>query len=268
MTKFSIITICLNCAGTIRRTIESILSQDYTDYEYIVVDGKSDDGTYETICGYTEAFKAKGITFKTSFEPDKGIYNAMNKGAALAEGEFVNYMNGGDCFAAEDVLSKLNDYARDCDVVYGNTICRGELFDYIREVNPLQQLANNMVFGHQAAFVKRECVLKHPFDETLKISGDYKFFLNLYARQKIFKFFDFTVAVFYIGGTSCTNLLQAAKEDAKIQKDFGLRVNTKNTFWGQMKIRFEALMKKLLPKRLVRRLKLRNMKNYNVVRTR
>ena len=121
--KVSVITVCFNAEKTIRDTIESVLSQSFTDFEYIIVDGKSKDNTNGIIAGFDDAFSAKGIEYKHVSEPDNGIYDAMNKGAGLASGEWIIFMNADDRFSDPEVLK---DIFGDCDysgydVVYGDS---------------------------------------------------------------------------------------------------------------------------------------------------
>ena len=113
--KLSVITICYNIKDEIERTCESIVSQTNQDFEWIVVDGVSTDGTVDILNKYKDK-----MTVYIS-EPDKGIYNAMNKGIKRAKGEYLNFMNGGDCFAASDIVEKFYHCpAYGADVVYGN----------------------------------------------------------------------------------------------------------------------------------------------------
>ena len=112
--KFSIITINYNNVEGLRNTIKSVVNQTYTDYEFIIIDGGSTDGSVEVIKEY-----ANIITYWVS-EPDKGIYNAMNKGIEVANGEYLNFMNSGDCFYNNDVLQKVADYHLEKDMIVGH----------------------------------------------------------------------------------------------------------------------------------------------------
>ena len=98
---FTVITINLNNAEGLKKTIESVLAQERSLYEYIVIDGASTDGSVELAKSYGDKIDC------FISEPDKGIYNAMNKGIALAKGEYVIFMNSGDCFASADVLHRV-----------------------------------------------------------------------------------------------------------------------------------------------------------------
>src|SRR5574344_2136444 len=103
--KITIITICYNSAKTIARTIESVLSQNYSDLEYLIVDGASKDNTVAIANSYKEKFAAKNISYIISSEPDHGIYDAMNKGINKSTGDVVGILNSDDYYASSDVLS-------------------------------------------------------------------------------------------------------------------------------------------------------------------
>jgi len=112
--KLSIITVNLNNAEGLRKTIESVVSQTYTDYEYIIIDGGSTDGCVEIIKQYEDK-----ITYWVS-EPDKGIYNAMNKGILKAKGEYCQFLNSGDWLIKESILHDIFSILPIADIIYGN----------------------------------------------------------------------------------------------------------------------------------------------------
>ena len=110
----SVVTVCKDVVGEIGGTCESVLGQTFADFEWIVVDGASGDGTVEVLNRYR-----RGMAHFLS-EPDGGVYHAMNKGIALARGEYVVFMNGGDAFASDRVLERVFAAGPAADVVYGN----------------------------------------------------------------------------------------------------------------------------------------------------
>ena len=105
--KVSVITVCFNSENEIRETIESVLKQDFTDYEYIVKDGKSQDRTISILHEYEEDFEKKGIVYRIISEKDGSIYRAMNEGIKFSNGEWLNFMNAGDTFANSSVLKNI-----------------------------------------------------------------------------------------------------------------------------------------------------------------
>ena len=118
MKKYTIITINFNNSAELRQTIESVLGQTMKDFEYIVIDGGATDGSVEVIKDY-----ADHIDYWVS-EPDKGVYNAMNKGLGKAHGEYVNFMNSGDTFHSPNVLEEVDRQIGDADILFGNVCNR------------------------------------------------------------------------------------------------------------------------------------------------
>ncbi|MGL6022543.1 MAG: glycosyltransferase family 2 protein [Chitinophagaceae bacterium] len=201
--KITIVTVVRNALNTIEQTMLSILYQTYSNIEYIIVDGASTDGTKEIIKNY-ELRIMNGefpniVSFKFISEPDKGIYDAMNKGIDMATGEWVNFMNAGDSFYENDVIryifldKKLKNY----DVVYGDTNWVYSKKRFItKPTKPIQKIKKMMVFGHPSSFTKSALLKKEKFDTTYKSSADYKFFYEAYIDQKLFFYIHITIANF------------------------------------------------------------------------
>ncbi len=172
----TIITICYNNAHFIERTIQSVLSQDFKDFEYIIIDGGSTDGTKEIIQKYADM-----INFWCS-EPDKGIYDAMNKGIIHANGEWINFMNSGDYFSSNTILSEvgLPEISDKAKVVYGDVQMVYSDRSILRRAYPLRTMNYRMPFCHQATFVRREILKQYMFDLRYRIGADYKLFYSIY----------------------------------------------------------------------------------------
>lgn len=174
----SVITICYNSIRFIERTIQSVLSQDSAgvDIEYIIIDGGSTDGTKEVIEKYADR-----LTYWCS-EPDGGIYDAMNKGAAHASGEWVCFMNSGDEFATPQAVTVmgLDSVSDGVQVVYGDMEMAYADRTALRRAYPLRTMSYRMPFCHQAAFVRLGLVRRKPFDLKYRISADYDFFYSVY----------------------------------------------------------------------------------------
>ena len=146
---FTIVTVTLNCNALLERTIESVLKQEFVDYEYIVVDGGSTDGSIDTIKRYE-----KNITSWSS-ERDAGIYDAMNKAAAKAHGKWIIFLNAGDTFCSPEVLSTVADRLEgsDLDVLYGDIMkMRDGAWALVTAHEPRNY--HHIFFCHQAAFVR------------------------------------------------------------------------------------------------------------------
>ena len=188
---FSIITVAYNAENIIEKTIKSVVSQKYDDFEYIVIDGGSLDNTMSIIDKYRSC-----ISLIVS-EKDKGIYDAMNKAIGLASGRYINFMNCGDGFVDENVLQHVSlNIADSPDVIYGNTIFKTSMGDFLScpSNDVKKSILNEMPFCHQSSFVKLEIAQSHPFDIQFKVAADYNLFLILYKEKRIFKYLDITIS--------------------------------------------------------------------------
>lgn len=181
---FSVITASFNSERTISKTIESLLNQSYTDFEYIIIDGNSNDSTVEIIKSFELKFKEKNISYKFISEPDKGIYDAWNKGIKLSDGEWISFL-GSDDYYLEDALSSYNKAINSNDGI--NFICsKIEIVD--KNWNKLktygepfskEKLRRKMSFAQVGAFHKKDLFsLIGDFDTNYKIVGDFDFYLR------------------------------------------------------------------------------------------
>jgi glycosyltransferase involved in cell wall biosynthesis len=208
MLKLSIITINLNNANGLRKTIESVICQTFTDFEYIVIDGGSTDGSVEIIEKY-----ATNITFWVS-EPDNGIYNAMNKGILQAKGEYCYFLNSGDTLYAETVLEEIfsDDYME--DILAGNLIrqypdrtMEDKSIAYFCAKEGKQLSLFNLMAGtipHQSAFIRRKLFDQYGlYDENYRIVSDWRFFVQtIVLHGATVKYIDLFVADFDMEGVS------------------------------------------------------------------
>lgn len=178
----SIITVNLNNRDGLQRTIDSVVSQTFTDYEWIVIDGGSTDGSRMLIEQYSDNF-----AYWCS-EPDKGIYNAMNKGIANATGDWFLFLNSGDWLFNKDVLGKIFNIQWNCDVIYGNMLL------VKNGVNEPHTYPDNIVFSyfydhticHQATFYKGEVLKNKRYNEDFKIAADWLMQMELILLNKKF----------------------------------------------------------------------------------
>lgn len=224
MSLFSIITVSFNEAKNIARTIESVISQSYKDYEYIIVDGASKDGTYEIEQKMLSTIN--DIDVKISSEPDTGIYNAMNKGVAKAEGEWLIFLNAGDLFVNRRVLENIAikiSKAKECsDIYYGEVICKYKnLYKVIRTSEP-SVLKFRMPFCHQCAVIKKELMKKYKYDESYRIAADYNFFLSAYLDNAKFENIHNIIAVFSLDGISSRESIESEIEYLSIRYSKGV----------------------------------------------
>lgn len=170
--KLSVITINLNNRDGLALTIESVINQTFSEFEYIIIDGGSSDGSTEVIKKYSDR-----ISYWIS-EPDNGIYNAMNKGVTAAKGEYCNFMNSGDCFHNQNVLKKVFQNGQLEDIIIGKAKTPQRII--LPPSNPtFSYFYTRKSINHQAAFIKRTLLQKYPYDEiNFKIVSDWKFFYD------------------------------------------------------------------------------------------
>lgn len=234
MTLVSIITVCFNSEKTIKDTIESILNQSYKEIEYIIIDGNSTDTTLEIIKSYNEDFKERNISYRWISESDKGIYDAMNKGLKMTNGELIGILNSDDWYqknAIEKVVqtnqknefslisgkkNKVNSQKK----ILKTLDNKKEIKKYIKKTMPI---------NHPATFVHKNVYKKVGFFDTqYKLSADYDFIFRAFKAKATFLFTDeIIVNMRNTGATHQTkNLFITAKEDYHIRKK-----NNINSAW-------------------------------------
>lgn len=209
--KFSVITISYNSEATINDTIQSVLSQDYPDIEYIIVDGGSKDNTLEIINKYKDKI-AKIIS-----EPDQGIYDAMNKGIKLATGEVIGILNSDDFYKNSNVLSNVAKVFQQTglEAVYGNIeyIDQEEINRVVRFWKAGEYKEKKLNFGwimpHPAFFVKKEIYNKYGlFNLDFKIASDYELMLRFLKNGLKISYLSETLVCMREGGYSAKSLSQ------------------------------------------------------------
>lgn len=199
--KYSIITVCFNEASNIRRTCESIRSQTVNDFEWIVIDGGSTDETLNILGEYQDQ-----ISYLVS-EPDDGIYYAMNKGIMKATGEYLLFLNGGDCFASEQVLELVKRAPRK-DILYGDLILVGN--DGKRKTKTFPDiLKDNYLMSewmpHPSSFFCKRLFERYGlYDDSFRIAADYEYFVRVLFQKKATSYhLNAPLAEFRMDGISC-----------------------------------------------------------------
>lgn len=212
--KLSIITINLNNKDGLQKTIDSVLSQTFNDFEWIVIDGGSTDGSKELIEQYADRF-AYWVS-----EPDKGIYNAMNKGVKVAQGEYLQFLNSGDWLWSADVLSKAFAEKAADDILYGDyQMWSEEIGNYEEEKTPENLTFSFLVhrwLGHGASFIRREVIMDRRYDEQLRIASDWKFFIECALDNKSFRHVPVVVVGYGKNGISVIDQESVTKERAEV----------------------------------------------------
>lgn len=208
--KLSIITINYNNRSGLRKTIESIVNQTLQEFEYIIIDGGSTDGSVEVIKEYADR-----IDYWVS-EPDKGIYDAMNKGIDQAKGEYCLFMNSGDCVYLPTTVAEVYTQLDGTDIISGTTITdQGVVWAAPNTIN-FRFLFETTV-NHQSTFIHSQMMKRLKYDTSYKIVSDWKFLLEcLIIHNGSYKAIKSTIALYDTSGISSINLEHLIKERLEI----------------------------------------------------
>lgn len=208
--KISIVTVVYNNANVIKSAIDSVLNQTYSDIEYIIIDGKSTDGTVEIIQSYGPKID------KFISEPDFGIYDAMNKGLKLATGDVIGILNSDDLYISNDVIAKVVQVfeERQVDSVFADLVyIKAEnLNKVVRYYDSSYFSPDKFAYGwmpaHPTFFVKREIYEKYGYFKTdYKIAADYELLARFLGQYAISYFYlQLTIVKMRTGGVSTTNI--------------------------------------------------------------
>lgn len=224
--KFSVITVTYNAAKVLEDTIQSIVTQTYKNVEYIIVDGGSTDGTLEIVNKYKEHIHT------VVSEPDKGLYDAMNKGIALAGGDYLCFLNAGDGLHEDDTLQQMVHSLTGKelpDVLYGETeIVDSEgHFLQMRRLSAPERLTwksfrKGMLVCHQAFFARRELALSEPYDLQYRFSADFDWCIRIMKKAKTLHNTHTTLIDYLNEGMTTQNHRASLKERFRIMaKHYG-----------------------------------------------
>lgn len=207
--KISVITVCYNSVSSIEDTINSVINQTYPNIEYIIIDGGSTDGTKEIIEKYADKIDC------WVSEPDKGIYDAMNKGISRATGEWIHFKNSGDFFFAPDSISEIFKEPIDEDAIIVHGDCQILFKNKIEILNPpgKENYKYIMPFFHPSMFVRASYHKANLFDSSLRSSADYKFVYQSLQKGIKTQYFPVPVSIYDSReGMSVNNWQMARKE--------------------------------------------------------
>lgn len=199
--KLSIITINYNNLHGLQKTIASVVAQTCKEFEWIIIDGGSTDGSRNVI-----EQKAQHLTYWCS-EPDKGIYNAMNKGIKRATGEYCLFLNSGDIIHDKNVIEKVKMELDGTDFISGNVLLMNNDNQYLREVKSPDVMCDffllEMALCHQGTFIRTDLLKRRPYDEGLKIVADWEqMFWELFINRKEYRHIELVVSDYLVGGIS------------------------------------------------------------------
>ncbi|MBO5672721.1 MAG: glycosyltransferase [Paludibacteraceae bacterium] len=243
--KLSIITINYNNAAGLKKTLDSVASQTCSDFEHIIVDGASTDGSVEIIREYENTLVSRlsplASRLKWLSEPDTGIYNAMNKGVRLAKGEYILMLNSGDYLLDDNVIANVTPILDGTDIIQGNTIedigdkhYRNRGYGKT-DINFFDVMKGH--FLHQATFCRRDLFDRYGmFDESYRIIGDTKFFMRCLGREDAsFRYNDVDISNYDLTGISAETsgkwVERKIIEDARMRSE--LYSNRLNKFFEE-----------------------------------
>lgn len=244
----SVITVTFNAEKYLTETIKSVLNQTYDNIEYIIIDGGSTDKSIEIINNFEDK-----IDYWIS-EPDKGAYDAMNKGAKSATGDFIIFMNADDYYYKNNVIEKISkiiEKNNKAAIVYGKVLMLDVENNYksIRgEKLTISYLEKGKNIPSQAAFLNRKIFLKNLFDIQYKISADFDFTVKMFLENRKLIFFDIIISVFRLGGISSDHIprLKEVKRIIKKRMDKkNYRSFLKIYYYERIKLPIYNFLKKL-----------------------
>jgi len=226
--KLSVITVTYNAEHTLERTLKSVREQTYPAIEHIIVDGNSNDGTVALIHRY-ENERLKWIS-----EPDKGLYDAMNKGIKMATGDYLCFLNAGDTFYDTDTVQKIFasiDENHSPDILYGETAIVDDngRFLHMRRLQAPKNLTwksfkHGMVVCHQAFIVKRELV--EPYDLSYRFSADFDWCIRMMKKAKNIYNTDLILVDYLNAGMTTANRKASLRERYRIMEKHYGKVST------------------------------------------
>lgn len=240
--KVTVVTAVLNDAGHIEQTILSVISQTDIEIEYIIVDGGSKDGTLELIGKYKDK-----ISLLIS-EPDRGVYDAMNKGIKYSTGDFVYFLNSGDVLLNPSILSKIKfeDVNVRNTIIYGNVVVAYGNIEALEKPRPFfnsKMKFKGIGICHQSMFFPGELIRNEKYDLSYNIAADYDLAYRLWRKGTEFLYKDITIAKYDWGKGISSNpykLLDVYRENARV-----CHQQLNPLYWAKMILEYIRLQKKL-----------------------
>lgn len=240
--KVTVVTAVLNDAGHIEQTILSVISQTNIEIEYIIVDGGSKDGTLELIGKYKDK-----ISLLIS-EPDRGVYDAMNKGIKYSTGDFVYFLNSGDVLLNPSILSKikLEELKERNAIIYGNVVVAYGNIEALEKPRPFfnsKMKFKGIGICHQSMFFPGKLIRNEKYDLSYNIAADYDLAYRLWRKGTVFLYKDITIAKYDWGKGISSNpykLLDVYRENARV-----CHQQLNPLYWAKMVLEYIRLQKKL-----------------------
>lgn len=247
--KLSIITVNLNNAAGLSKTLESVAAQTFKNYEHIIIDGGSTDGSVDIIKDYERKYNGVPGHLYWVSEPDKGIYNAMNKGIKVASGEYLEFLNSGDYYFSKDSIMFFKQDLN-FDLVFGNDIVEEKDGRRTTIERPDKITINHLLYktmSHSASFFKNELFVKFGlYNESYKIAADYEFFLKIFYHGISYLHLNNAITIFEAGGISgnpAYDQLRIIEKEAAIKAILPDFIYADIVAWAEYKRSTELLLK-------------------------
>ena len=221
---YSIVTITKNNLAGLEDTAHSIALQtndQWRDYEWIVIDGHSEDGTDE----FLKETNKGGINVNWISEPDSGLYDAMNKGIERSNGVYVIFMNAGDIFSEDDILERIQNQIDEPlpDLIYGDALEENKQgTQYYKQARHHRLIHKGLFTHHQAMFYRRDKISKMRFDLAYQYAADYDFTARFLKKNPYAHYIDQPICIFEAGGLSQQNASKSRKEEFQIRKSLSV----------------------------------------------
>ena len=221
----SIVTVTYNSEKTLGITMESVLTQTYDRIEYLIIDGASADGTVSLAESYKERMEQKGICLRIVSEPDSGIYDAMNKGIQLAEGDIIGILNSNDWYEPDTVETVVKEFAQEnCDLLFANIrMHKRDGSSFVKKAR-IRSFQTSRDWNHPTMFVRADVYKSHPF-RNKGIHDDYGCYLQIAKEGYRMITLDKVLANFRMGGVSNHKSLKEAVQRIKDRYRWCYRVN-------------------------------------------
>lgn len=218
--KITVVTVTYNAEKFLKDCIESIIFQNYDNIEYIVIDGNSEDNTLEIINKYWK----RGLISKYISEKDNGLYDAMNKGINLANGDIISFLNADDLYFDNTVLKKVAQaFKKDIDFLYGDIVyIKRNKDEYFRYWKTGKLDINKLKYGwqipHPSFFVKTSIAKKIMFNTKYKIAADHDFIIRVIKNYKKYDYINYPLVKMRFGGESTKNLKNMKNGNKEIKE--------------------------------------------------
>lgn len=231
--KLSVITINYNNSEGLKKTIDSVINQTFRDFEYILIDGGSEDGSKEIILQHEAQF-----SYWRS-EKDHGIYNAMNKGILAAKGDYLLFLNSGDCLTSNDILEQVFATPLKEDIVYGNLLFESQDGNHTLGIYPDELNVYNVLEGslpHPASFIKRQLFDNSLYTESYRIVSDWEFWIKKIIMEGVsYKHISLTISRFDTTGISSNSQRCNEERELVLQRLFPRMIYSELMSWYEIK---------------------------------